>query len=359
MRRRTLISNCGAIFAALAPAERGWAAMPVGHLSENENRADRRPLRAILVGGPQGGRTDRWAKAVALGVQNVLSPGEAIETYTVGGQDGVTGANRLQALVTPNGRTAAMLPGEVATAFLVGDPRVHFQPGDWIPIMAGLSDGILVLRGGLARLNAATPIRLAAASLESTDLAAFLAFEKLGVTTVPIFGVRGASAAARAFAAGEADAVLLTGEEIPADAASLAAVGGVSICSLGVMESSGDIRRDPQFFDLPTVDAVAARRGASPLSLPMEQAYRAVAAACLIDFMLVLPHLTSSASVALWRQAALAAVATPALEAASTASAIRLTATGAPAAISPLDPFPEAILALRQFLFARFGWRPS
>ncbi|MCF3945874.1 MULTISPECIES: hypothetical protein [Acidiphilium] len=357
MRRRALLRVIGAGLAGSAMVRPGFAGSPA--IIADQDGGSRARYN-ILVGGPHGGRMDRWARASALGMRTALSAHAPIQLRTVGGQDGVTGANRLQTLVVPNGQTAAILPGEASIAFLAGDPRVHFQPGDWIQVMAGLSAALLILRGGLGRLSESAPIRLAAASPESPDLAALLAFQRLGASVVPIFGLRGAAAVARAFAAGEADAVLLTGEEIPADAAPLAAEGGIPVGTLGIAGESGDIVRDPLFPHLPTIHEIADNRGAPGLSQPLDQAYRAVAAASRIDFMLVLPHLTTSAKVAIWRQAAVAAVASPALQSAAAASAISLTADGgAASALAPLDLPSGALLALREFMFQRLGWRPS
>ncbi|BAJ79844.1 MULTISPECIES: hypothetical protein [Acidiphilium] len=313
----------------------------------------------IVVGGLPGGQADRWGRAIALGLEKILSPRTPLRIETVGGQDGVTGANRLQTLMVSDGHTAALLPGESSIAFLTGDPRVHFRPGEWIPILAGLSSGVIVLRGGAGRLAQAAPVRLAAAAPESPDLAAILAFERLGVPISPIFGLRGTTAVARAFGLGEVDAVMLTGEDIPADLASLQAEGGVAICSLGTVDQAGRTVRDPRFANVPTVAELAGIRHAKALSPPLERAFQGVAAASRLDFIMVLPHLTPAASVALWRQAALGAIQGSALQSAATASAISLTVNGAAVALAPIAASPEALLALRQFLFTRFGWRPS
>ncbi|MGC9270899.1 hypothetical protein [Acidiphilium sp.] len=353
LRRRIFLQSCGVGVVMLRSSVAETPMVVAGQVEAPG------PSYNILVCGPRGGQTDRWARAVRQGLGHSLSPNRPIGLRSVGGQDGVTGANRLQTLVVPDGQTAAMLPSEAVIAFLTGDPRVHFQPGDWIPVMAGLNAAVLVVRGGLRRLADAAPIRLAAVSPESPDLAALLAFQRLGVATAPVFGLRGASAVARAFAAGEADAVLLAGEEIPADAAPLMAEGGVAIATLGVVDDEGQVVADPLFPDLPTVHAIAIARGASPLPLPLDQAFRAVAAATRIDFMLVLPHLTTPSTVATWRQAAVGAIEFPALQAAAAASAISLTVVGAAAAVAPFDVSADGLLALRQFLFQHFGWRPS
>lgn len=353
MRRRTVLGCLG--IAGLLLRD-GIAASPMVVADQADTAVSD---YAILVCGPRGGRIDRWSRAFAQGIGGTLSPHRPIQLQRVGGEDGVTGANRLQTMVVPDGRTAAVLPSEAIIAFLTGDPRVHFQPGDWIPVMAGIAAAVLVVRGGLPRLADPAPIRLAAASPESPDLAALLAFHRLGVSTAPIFGLRGAPAIVRAFAAGEADAVLLTGEDVPADAASLSAYGGEAIGTLGVVDAHGRIMVDPLMSDLPTIEAIAEKRGSAPLPPALEQAYRGVAAASRIDFMTVLPHLTTPTSVAAWRQAAEAAGDMQAMQAAAAASAITLTVMGAAAAAAPIDVAADGLLALRQFLFQHFGWHPS
>lgn len=359
MNRREMLAGLGAVATGAALMR------PASTLAETVSAvpgiivADASPPRyRILVGGLADGRTARWSKAIALGLEDTLSPGMTLRLRPVGGPDGVTGANRLQTMAVSDGRTAAALPGDAAIAFLTGDPRVHYQPGEWIPILAGLNPGLILLRGGMARLADPVPVRLVAASPESPDLAAILAFTRLGVPTTPVFGLRGSKAATRAFAQGAVDAVMLSGDEIPADAAALEAEGGVPICSLGTVDEQGRTVRDPLFPNFPTVDELAISRNSRPLSPSLNAAYHAVLAASRIDFLMVLPHLTPPAAVALWRQAALKALQDPALKSASVASAISLTVTRAAPATSPLNAPPDALLALQQLLFKRYGWRP-
>lgn len=361
MKRRTLLGGFGVVLSVGGRLPSAFAAM-TGEVSAepsvDQSPATQRPPYIILVGGLPGGQTDRWARTIAAAAQGVLSPETRIRVRTIGGHDGVTGANRLQTLAASDGRISAMLPGETAIAFLTGDPRVHFQPGEWIPILAGLNPGIIFVRDGLARLSRPTPIRLAVVGPESKGLAAILSFDKLGVPTVPIFGLRGAEAL-RAFALDEADAIILTGEQITANATRLREEGGRAICSLGVLDDQAGFGGELQGMKLPTVEELAATRGVAPLLPPLEQAYRAVVAASRIEFVLVLPHLTRPAAVALWRQAARSMIRSPDIQSVAASANISLTEAGAAAAIAPLSTSADAMLALRQMLFKRFGWRPS
>lgn len=318
----------------------------------------------ILVGGPAGGRLERWGRASALALEAGLTNDGAIGVTPAGGLDGVTAANRFQALVIPDGRTGALLPAEAVMAFLVGDPRVHYQPGGWVPVLAGVAAPVLVLRGGVARLDKSRPVRFAASSSASPDLAGVLALARLGVPVTPVLGLRDVSMVSRAFAAGEIDAALVTGEDIPADIGALAAYGATPVCRIAAgrsgigSEFALTLRR--ALGGLPDVEELAARRGAPPLPDHLEAVYRAVAAVSRVDFMLVLPHLTSPEMIARWRSAGLAAIRMPGMQAAALASVVDLLAsTEAAGALAPIFLSSEDLLSFRTYLARRFGWRPG
>ena len=314
----------------------------------------------ILAGGPPGGRIDRWSRATAQALIGGFAAHTAIRVETVGGLDGVSAANRSQNLVVPNGRTATMLPGTAAIAFLTNDPRVHFQPDDFVPVLGGLNPLVLVVRGGLQRLSSSTPLRFAAASPESGDLAGLLGLARLGVPVAPVFGLNGTGAKSRAFADKQADALLLFGEGVAEDVAPLTAEGGIAICTLGLSgpdASANRIDAIAPFNHLPSLDALVAARGGSALSKPLDQAYRALVCVGAIDFMLLLPHLTAPTSIALWRYASAQAIKQPVMQEAASASDVKLIAgINAAAAVAPLATGADALLALNRYLATQYGW---
>ncbi len=319
------------------------------------------PPLTLLVAGPDGQQTSRWGDACALAMSGAFPGNPALNAMTVGGLDGVTGANRLDALVVPDGKTAAILPGVALTAFLCGDSRVHFDPTRWTPLLAGSNSGVLMVRapGGvkpdLNLLKSMAPLRLGADSPQSADLAALLALARIGVATAPVFGLRDTAAKTRAFIAGEVDAVFISGEGVPEDLAPLSASGAVPAFSLGVMDASGRVTADPLFPNLP--DALAFGPGTEPF---LDTAYASAAAAARLDFLLVLPRLTDTNSVALWRKAAETARATPGLLAAADASAISLQpAPVLAAALAALSLPNNDQASLQTFLAKTYGWQPS
>lgn len=348
MKRRQALRGLAA--ASLAPfwVRHAWANTGAGSL-------------VLLVAGPDGERTSRWGDACALAMEAGFPGRPTILTQPVGGLDGVTGANRLDTLVVPDGRTAAILPGAALIAWLAGDTRVHFDPTRWVPVMAGSNSGVLVVRlpagktPDLQSLKAMAPLKLAADQPQSNDLAALLALARLNVRTAPVFGLRDIDTKTRAFVAGEVDAVFVCGEGVPEDIAPLTASGGVPVFSLGAQQPDGTVSADPLFPGLP--DVMALGGNATPF---LDAVYRAAAAAARTDFIVVLPRLTDPGAVAQWRQAASGAIVTPALAAAANASAVTLQPV--PAVVATLNALTLVLpdqADLQVFLTKNFGWQPG
>jgi hypothetical protein len=314
---------------------------------------------ALLAAGPDGGQISRWADACALAMGPGFPGSPSVQVQPAGGLDGVTGANRFDAFVVPDGSTAAIFPGATLFAWLTGDSRVHFDPTNWVGVMAASNSGVLVVRLGPnvtptpQTIQSGGPLRLAVDQPQSNDLAALLALNQMGVQTSPIFGLRGTDAKTRAFVAGEADAVFLCGEGVPEDIAPLAANGGVPVFCIGRMGDDGRLGSDPLFPTLPLTEAFG---GISTVA--GHPAYQAAAAAARLDFLITLPHLTDPGAVSLWQQAAATAIGTTALDAAADASSVHLLgAAGIAAELAQVSLLPNDQSALQSFLQTRYGWR--
>lgn len=345
MKRRHLLGALGA--AALLP---------------NNARAQtaQRPI-TLLVAGPKGGQTSRWGSAFALAMSDTFPGTPNVVAEPIGGLDGVTGANRLDALLVPDGHNGAILPGVTLIAYLTGDSRVHYDPTHWTPLLAGCNSGVLMLRGPkgtvptLNTLQKMAPLRMGAAGLQSNDIAALLALARLGIPTAPIFGLHDSAEKIRAFIAGTVDAVFICGEGVPEDITPLLASGAVPAFCIGAPGPGGTAGPDPLFpgLALPTALGPAV----SPL---LDSTYEAAAAAARLDFMLVLPRLTDPNAVALWRSATMNSAKTPAVHAAAEASSITLQPAPVLAnALTALSIVPTEQPKLLSFLAKTYGWQPG
>jgi len=306
---------------------------------------------SLLVAGPPGGRMDRWARALTAAFSPVLPAGTRLQPSTVGGEDGVTGANQFATRVTPDGNTLLLAPGDAALAWLVGDPRARFDVAKWLGVVAGIAPAVVC--GRIAASRPGEKIRVGLSGPVGPDLASLLGLELAGLAATPVFGVLDQIAAIQALASRAVDAVLLRGGAVTANLGPLAQVGVAPLFTLGATGGDG---RDALLPEVPNLVEFAQARGATPAAALLG-GWRGVAAAAQVEYALVLPQLTPAALVALWRQAGSLAAASPLLHDATD----RTSSVGGPAAhplTQALAPDVPAITELRAWLATRLGWRP-
>jgi hypothetical protein len=312
----------------------------------------------LLVAGPNDGTLNRWADALLPALEQSLPPDTSIHRIEVGAADGVTGANQFEARGAPDGLTVLLAPGQAVLAWLVGDTRVQFDVGHWVPVMAGVTTGIVV--GRPANLVRDGRVRIAAAGPASLDLAAVLGIHLLGARVEPTFGAADAAVVQNSFAEGAVDAVFLRGAGVPERFAALASTGAQPLFTLGGIDETGRPVRDPAFPDVPHfAELYEARSGGKPNG-PLYDAWCAAAAAAQLAFGLILPQLTPAAMVSLWRRAAADAAVSPAVQ--STGASRNVRPVGGPPATTSTAATAAnaaALLELRHWLASRFNWHPT
>jgi hypothetical protein len=311
----------------------------------------------LLVGGPEGGRLDEWARMLAHVLQAHLPQGTTLALNAVGGDDGVTGANQFAARVPPDGTTLFLAPGEAALAWLVGDPRAKFDVTRWLGVAAGMAPGVVMARiPGV--LKPGSKIRVAMAGAAGPDLAAVLGLELAGLVPEPVFDATPHPAGRPGAGASAVDALLLRGVVAADRLLPLAAQGFSPLFTLGGATPGNRDAEAPDFIaSVPGLLQLAELAGVRPAGA-LFQAWRGVAAAAQTSFALVLPHLAPPALVALWRQAGVKAAGAAALNDA----APNLHIVGMPVAhalIHALGPEPSALAALREWMSVRLKWAPG
>lgn len=296
----------------------------------------------LLVPGPAGGPLARIAHPLGEALARGASTAVRLNEMVLGGPDGVTAANRFATEGAPDGRTLLLLPGAAALARLVGDPRARYDAAGSLPVCAVQGTAVVVGRTGFAGAGASP--RLGFAAPDMAGAAALLGLDLLGLHASPVIGLAGLAPEA-ALAQGLAEAVLLTGPDLPAR---LAAAGAQPWFTL---EPAG--ARDPLLPAVPSVHDYALD---GPLAL--RAALTAAAACARLQAALVLPALTPANLVAAWRSAAQRWVEDETRQ--GLAPGLRPLA-GADAAplVAALSPPPGATLAYREWLMKRLNWRPD
>ncbi len=300
--------------------------------------ADRADPPILLVPGPENGSAARWAGRVVRRIGRTPPQSAPPRLTIVGGPDGVTAANRFDTTESGDGRFLLVLTGSAMLAFLSGTGRARYRPANWLPLCASW-DGALVAGRGAMRDPSETraPLRLLVPAPDAPEAAALLAIESLGLPVSP--SAAPVAAAESAFRGGELDALLLSGPDAADRAASLGAT--------------------PWFgFGAPGVAAPDYAALATAVPLPLRQAVRAAAGASQLRGALLLPGLTSADVVASWRQAALRWREGELAEVAESEGE-PLAGPDAALALATLAPPPDAVLAWRDWLSRRLGWRPA
>lgn len=301
---------------------------------------------SLLVAGPDGGRLDAWAAALTPPLLHGLPSGSSLSGQPVGGADGVTGANLFEARFSPAGTGLMLLPGEAALAWLAGDPRVHFDAARWLPVLCGVSSGVLACRHAISRRNNAPVLRVAVSGPLGPEAAVLLALDLIGVPAMPVYGLADPQAA---LAAGRVDAAF-----VPGPAAAAALRGPNALYCLG--SPDGFAAADPLLPQLPTLAGMLAGYAGDPALLA---AWRAAAAAAQLDYALVMALLSEPASVALWRRAATEAADDAVLQAALRPGVRSLAAPGCNVVLSTIAADSGVLLAYRRWLATRLTWPPG
>lgn len=283
----------------------------------------------ILSPGPEDGGCARWAARAAQALGRGLQRPGVLRLAFLGGPDGVTAANRFATLDFSQGPSLLALPGLAVHARLTGSTRARFEPRAWLPLLVSWQGAVLAGRGRLADLAAAGPVRIAIPSADAPEAALMAALDVLGIQVRAL-----AAPPEAAFAAGEADAVLVVGQDAGSRAQALGAT--------------------PWFLFPGPAETEPAELPAFPVATPLARSVQAAVASMQLRATLVTPVLTGADSVAAWRRAALR---WQEEERATPGEGQPLVGAPAADAFALLTPPADAMLEYRNWLDRRLGWR--
>ena len=346
--RRTLL-RCAGAAGLMAQGVARRAAGAENELAGPENDP------TLIVAGPPDSGTAAWARLLLPPLAIGMARGAPLNIRYVGGEDGVTAANQFDARAMGDGGQALLFPGCVALSWMAGDSRAQFDIGHFLPLLALTCTNVLMMRGGLAAPKAGRPVRLLCGTGPRPALTALMALDLIGIAAVPVHASMDAPLAVRNEIA---DAVFVHGSDVPGQMRALAEAGlSPSFCTALPLPTT-ELPPDHVLHGVPhllNLLAPAQRSGD-----PLVTAWRGVATASALDLVLALPRVSTASSVAAWRRACRASLASDViaqqldsrslqnLSEQDTAAAMRLLWTGAPAQ-----------LTFRRWLAERLNWRPA
>ncbi|MCW1934940.1 type 2 periplasmic-binding domain-containing protein [Pararhodobacter zhoushanensis] len=246
-----------------------------------------------------GGGTDVWARFFAPQFSQALPGNPNVVVLNVPGGGSITGANQFAARAGSSGFEVLGTSASTQFPAILGDPRVRYDYANWTAVLASPTGGVVYIAprygvtgpGDIEALRAAD-IRFAAQSATGLELPALLAFEMLGLSIRPVFGMESRGAGRLAFERGEAGIDFQTTPAYLNSVVPLVDSGNaIPLFALGVVNADGSVVRDPSFPDLPTfVEFFEQATGAAPEG----QAFAAWQSLMLAGFslqkMMVLPR---------------------------------------------------------------------
>ena len=279
-----------------------------------------RPPVEWIIPFASGGGSDTWARFTAPFLAAALPESPGITVVNLPGGGSIRGVNRY-ALEAPSDGTL-LLGTSASTQFahLLGDPRVRFDYDAWEILMISPTGGVVYLSpdlgiSGLDELFAGEEPRLMYGSQgpTSVDLVPLLAFDLLGLDVRTIFGMRGRDAGRLAFERGEATIDFQTSAAYLANVATMVNAGrAIPLFSLGALDESGRLVRDPVFPGLPHFGEVyESVHGQQPGGVAWESWFAFFSAGFGAQKFLVIPSETEPEVLAMYREAARTVIRSP------------------------------------------------
>jgi tripartite-type tricarboxylate transporter receptor subunit TctC len=237
----------------------------------------------VVIPLAEGGGTDTWARFVGQGLTRALPGQPGFAPVNDAGGEGIAGTNRFFATAEADGTHLLVSTATSVVPWLLGRSEVQYDWGDLTPVLANGTGAVVYARTGAGvngpqeLVNRAAPLKFGGISATGLDLTTLVAFDLLGTDVEAIFGFEGRGPVGLALQRGEIDIDYQTTSAYGASVQPLVDSGGaVPLFSLGQIDAAGNVVRDPNFPDIPTVVEVYRTLNGTDPSGPAYEAYQAL-----------------------------------------------------------------------------------
>ncbi|MDW5377391.1 tripartite tricarboxylate transporter substrate-binding protein [Halomonas sp. HP20-15] len=245
----------------------------------------------ILTPWSPGGGADTWGRFVAATLPPYLGDDASIQVVNRPGAGGVQGTNEFELRTASDGYTVLLQSAGQVFPFMYGSQGVRYDFRHYAPIAAMAQGGVVYARSDLGiedpqQLWEADNLIYGEVSPQAIGSTALAAFVLLDLPHQAIFGYQSRGPARLALEQGETNIDFQTTSAYTSNVQPLVDEGiAVPLFSMGVINTKGELVRDPAFPELPTVAEVYEKRyGKKPSGLAWD-AYRAVLSAGSIKML--------------------------------------------------------------------------
>lgn len=210
------------------------------------------------------GGSAKWANFFAPLLSEELPGNPTVVVKFMPGAGSTKGANWFQEQEHKDGTLLFGSSGSTQFPYLLEDPRVRYEYGDWHAVMGTGTGGVAYLNAedgakfdGSANNLKDTDFIYGSQGATTLDLVPLLAWEMLGMNVEPVFGIKGRGDGRLMFERGEATIDYQTTSGYLGGSAALVEAGSaVPMMTWGALDEAGNIVRDPTFPDIPSFKEV-------------------------------------------------------------------------------------------------------
>ncbi len=214
----------------------------------------------LMIPLAEGGGTDTWARFVATELTHAVPGSPGLAPVNDDGGEGILGTNHFMTSAKPDGTEVLVSTASTVVPYLLDLPAVRYDFNELRPILANGTGAVVYARTGAGvrgvkdLLDRRKPLVFGGIAATSLDLTTMLAFDLLSADVKATFGFEGRGPVNLALQRGEVDIDYQTTSSYGPAVEPLVKDGvAVPLFSLGQVDEDGEIVRDPNFADLPTV----------------------------------------------------------------------------------------------------------
>ncbi len=211
----------------------------------------------------ESGGSAKWANFYAPLLSDALPGSPTIVVKFMPGAGSTKGANWFQEQTYEDTEGTLIFGSSGSTQFpyLLDDPRVKYEYGDWNVVLASGTGGVAYLPPEEAsKLDGLDASGLAdqyfiwgSQGATRLDLVPLLAWKMLGMNVEPVFGIKGRGDGRLMFERGEANVDYQTSSAYLSNVVPLVEAGSaVPWMTWGALDADGNIVRDPTFPEIPS-----------------------------------------------------------------------------------------------------------
>jgi tripartite-type tricarboxylate transporter receptor subunit TctC len=239
----------------------------------------------MMIPLAEGGGTDTWARFVGAELTEAVPGSPGLAPVNDDGGEGILGTNHFMTSAKTDGTEVLVSTASTVVPYLLDMPAVRYDFNKLRPVLANGTGAVVYARTGAGvdgiedLVDRDKPLIFGGIAATSLDLTTMLAFDLLSADIDSTFGFEGRGPVNLALQRGEVDIDYQTTSSYGPAVEPLVEDGtAVPLFSLGQVNEDGEIVRDPNFPDLPTVvEAYEKLHGKQPDPEALET-YRAILA---------------------------------------------------------------------------------